>query len=238
MEYTIAGKGGSIVDVNFTSCIFKRDGYGDHTTDPLLAAIKMKGFGPSGPDALQNIQFSNCRTIPGKADDAGTTTYEHPHYGVWIEDTQYVSWDGVAGGHDVPYYFGAGDVYSNWKLRLVDPKRLLDWLPTGGSGERPGGLHPAGRPFYDSTIDRPVYYSLAFEQWTDSDGRFLGSGNPNGVVSADTGARYIDTAATNGIEEWYKTEDFTNQGWKSVDPYVNAVAPASPAVGQVWIDIS
>lgn len=236
MEYTAAGLGGRIVDLNFTSCIFKRDGYGDHATNPQLTAVKLKGFGPSGADALQNVQFSNCRAVAGKADDAGTTAFLHPYYGVHIENTQYVSWDGSTGDHTIPYTFGTGDIYSNWKLRLIDAKRLLAWTPSGGAP--PAGRQSDGTPFYDTAADRPVWYSLPLEEWVDASGRRTGAGAPNGVMWADIGARYVDTDATDGVEEWYKTTSGTNTGWKSVAPIVSATAPASPAVDQVWIDIS
>lgn len=45
---------------------------------------------------------------------------------------------------------------------------------------------------------------------------FEGIGSPEGVVQAAVGARYIDTAATNGAIEWIKASGATSAGWKVV----------------------
>ena len=41
-----------------------------------------------------------------------------------------------------------------------------------------------------------------------------GTGSPEGRISAEIGATYIDTAKTNGSLKWIKTTDDGNQGWK------------------------
>lgn len=41
-----------------------------------------------------------------------------------------------------------------------------------------------------------------------------GTGSPEGRISAEIGATYIDTAKTNGALKWIKTTDDGNQGWK------------------------
>lgn len=41
-----------------------------------------------------------------------------------------------------------------------------------------------------------------------------GTGSPEGVVTADVGSRYTDTAATNGAVEWIKASGTGNTGWK------------------------
>jgi hypothetical protein len=43
---------------------------------------------------------------------------------------------------------------------------------------------------------------------------FSGTGNPNGVVTANVGSRYVDTNATNGAVEWVKASGAGNTGWK------------------------
>lgn len=40
-----------------------------------------------------------------------------------------------------------------------------------------------------------------------------GSGQPNGVVPAPVGSKYIDTANTNGVLEWMKASGTGNTGW-------------------------
>lgn len=45
---------------------------------------------------------------------------------------------------------------------------------------------------------------------------FEGSGFPEGVVTAPVGARYIDTAATNGAVEWIKASGTGATGWRVV----------------------
>ena len=44
-----------------------------------------------------------------------------------------------------------------------------------------------------------------------------GTGSPEGRISAEIGATYIDTAKTNGALKWMKTTDGGNQGWKVVE---------------------
>lgn len=44
-----------------------------------------------------------------------------------------------------------------------------------------------------------------------------GTGSPEGRISAEIGATYIDTAKTNGALKWIKTTDDGNQGWKVVE---------------------
>ena len=44
-----------------------------------------------------------------------------------------------------------------------------------------------------------------------------GADSPEGRVSAEIGATYIDTAKTNGALKWIKTTDDGNQGWKVVE---------------------
>ena len=44
-----------------------------------------------------------------------------------------------------------------------------------------------------------------------------GTGSPEGRISAEIGATYIDTAKTNGALKWIKTTDDGNQGWKVAD---------------------
>ncbi|WP_175879895.1 hypothetical protein [Streptococcus thalassemiae] len=44
-----------------------------------------------------------------------------------------------------------------------------------------------------------------------------GTGSPEGRISAEIGATYIDTAKTNGALKWIKTTDGGNQGWKVVE---------------------
>lgn len=46
-----------------------------------------------------------------------------------------------------------------------------------------------------------------------SSGFQSGSGAPNGVVTGVVGNRYIDTARTNGIQEWVKVDGTGNTGW-------------------------
>ena len=41
-----------------------------------------------------------------------------------------------------------------------------------------------------------------------------GTGSPEGRISAEIGATYIDTAKINGALKWIKTTDDGNQGWK------------------------
>lgn len=41
----------------------------------------------------------------------------------------------------------------------------------------------------------------------------VGTGFPNGVVTAPVGSTYIDTAATNGAIEWKKATGTGNTGW-------------------------
>ena len=53
------------------------------------------------------------------------------------------------------------------------------------------------------------------EQWVTTDTRYFeGEGNPNGVLAAPVGSRYIDKVATFGAVEWVKsTGGDSNQGW-------------------------
>lgn len=44
-----------------------------------------------------------------------------------------------------------------------------------------------------------------------------GTGSPEGRISAEIGATYIDTAKTNGALKWIKTTDGGNTGWKVVE---------------------
>lgn len=44
-----------------------------------------------------------------------------------------------------------------------------------------------------------------------------GTGSPEGRISTEIGAAYIDTAKTNGALKWIKTTDDGNQGWKVVE---------------------
>ena len=44
-----------------------------------------------------------------------------------------------------------------------------------------------------------------------------GTGSPEGRISAEIGATYIDTAKTNGALKWIKTTDDGNTGWKVVE---------------------
>lgn len=44
-----------------------------------------------------------------------------------------------------------------------------------------------------------------------------GTGSPEGRISSEIGATYIDTAKTNGALKWIKTTDDGNQGWKVVE---------------------
>lgn len=44
-----------------------------------------------------------------------------------------------------------------------------------------------------------------------------GTGSPEGRISAEIGATYIDIAKTNGALKWIKTTDGGNQGWKVVE---------------------
>lgn len=43
-----------------------------------------------------------------------------------------------------------------------------------------------------------------------------GTGSPEGAVTAPVGAKYVDTAATNGAVEWIKASGAGNTGWKVV----------------------
>lgn len=51
--------------------------------------------------------------------------------------------------------------------------------------------------------------------WVTTDTRFFeGEGNPNGVVAAPIGSRYVDKLATNETVEWTKTSGGdSNEGW-------------------------
>ena len=44
-----------------------------------------------------------------------------------------------------------------------------------------------------------------------------GTGSPEGRISAEIGATYIDTAKTNGALKWIKATDGGNTGWKVVE---------------------
>lgn len=44
-----------------------------------------------------------------------------------------------------------------------------------------------------------------------------GTGSPEGRISAEIGATYIDTAKTNGALKWIKTTDGGNTGWKVIE---------------------
>lgn len=44
-----------------------------------------------------------------------------------------------------------------------------------------------------------------------------GTGSPEGRISAEIGATYIDTAKINGALKWIKTTNDGNQGWKVVE---------------------
>lgn len=50
--------------------------------------------------------------------------------------------------------------------------------------------------------------------WLTTETRFFeGNGNPNGVLAAPVGSRYIDKAATLGAVEWIKSTGTGNTGW-------------------------
>lgn len=52
-------------------------------------------------------------------------------------------------------------------------------------------------------------------RWLTTETRFFeGEGDPNGVVAAPVGSRYVDKLATNGAVEWVKAYDGdANTGW-------------------------
>lgn len=54
-------------------------------------------------------------------------------------------------------------------------------------------------------------------KWLTTDTRFFeGTGNPNGVVAAPVGSRYVDKTGTRGAVDWVKTSGAdSNVGWTS-----------------------
>lgn len=63
-----------------------------------------------------------------------------------------------------------------------------------------------------------------------------GTGSPQSVVSASVGARYIDTAATNGAVLWLKTSGSGNTGWVVLygDTGDRTITTAMQAAG-LWV---
>ena len=45
-------------------------------------------------------------------------------------------------------------------------------------------------------------------------GSFMGTGSPEGAVSAPVGSIYVDSAATNGAIRWIKTSGTGSTGWR------------------------
>lgn len=62
------------------------------------------------------------------------------------------------------------------------------------------------------------------QAWLEAsnDGRYglVGTGSPEGVVTAAVGSRFWDTAATNGAREWYKATGVGNTGWEVSNGFV------------------
>ena len=165
IKHTAAGQGGTVTHLNFTSCIFKRDGYGDFVNDPNLAGVRLQGYGNQGADSVQHLSFSNCRIIVGKPGDDDTGNVS-PANGLWIENTQYIAWDGsVAQTANQRYYFGQAGEESNWKPRYSDVESMLMTMPSGN--ELPTAP-PNGAFFYD--LDRGLLLTYFYGNWYGPDG--------------------------------------------------------------------
>ncbi len=122
LEIVRSSGGVSMHHITFTACRFNRDGYGTMVggTGPDRAAVKVAGT--SGA-RIGYISFSDCITTEGKADDAGgEPDYAHPRFGLWLENTDYVTWHGggVSDSHPGAQYHGGGDGWgSNWRPSLL-----------------------------------------------------------------------------------------------------------------------
>lgn len=55
----------------------------------------------------------------------------------------------------------------------------------------------------------------------------VGTGFPNGVVTAPVGAKYIDTNITNGVSSWIKKSGSGNTGWEVLEGRVGSSIPQS-----------
>ena len=110
-------------------------------------------------------------------------------------------------------------------------------LPKGDKGDpgpSGGPVPPGGEPGQTLT---PVLGGGV--EWVESSSAFelRGTGMPNGIVTADPGTYYTDTAGTNGAWRWLKTSGTGNTGWTVIhgDTGWRNVTPAWVSAGGIYM---
>lgn len=168
MTAPVAGMAGKYLYSVFTNCVFARDGYADAVTAGDMAGVKVKGFSATtGTDGVNLVSFSNTGVLVGKPDDAGVIGPLAPKYGAWLENAEYLSFDGApVDGATTDVYFGTGGAGTLWKPKLNIYYRLIHTVPTFTTATRPAG--PAGMHGFDTTIGKPVWFNGSV--WKDATG--------------------------------------------------------------------
>lgn len=151
----------SLFGIQFTNCIFRRDGFGDMAVQGDFAAVRLNGVGGRVPTY---IAFHNCVAQIGKAVDGGANpAYNHPKYGLWWSIGSHNEW---VGGRVEGAVQGL-NLAGSYRPLLYIPNSGVFAVPPGPTSSRPAnplqGFH-----YYDSTLGKPIWYTGS--AWVDATG--------------------------------------------------------------------
>lgn len=172
--------GAHLYNLHFVACDFRRDGFGDMTTQDDFAGIYIHNGAGSNPS---EIWFTDCTVSASYAGDGSAyPSYMHPKYGLWMEDTAHIRiLGGRIDGEDTDLYFG-GDISSNYRPQLYLPKNGLTTVAAIGSTASRPTDPPQGALYYDTTLQALAWYNGS--DWGVA---------ANDSAAMDTGWRAIST---------------------------------------------
>lgn len=154
------------------------------TGNQTIAGVKTFSSSPVVPTATTNTQAVNKAQMDA-ADALKVNKAGDTMTG------QLIAKDGLTVGVQSTYGIATGNVGIGGQTGVGGADGHIQSF-----SNKPLRLNSAGNPVYISEV-----------------GYLVGTGFPNGVVSAPVGSTYIDTAATNGAIEWKKAAGTGNTGW-------------------------
>lgn len=170
VDIATVSSGSDIYNIHFTTCDFRRDGFGDGGSADEGQFSGIKILGGSGRDA-NHISFIDCTVSTGKADDGGSfPSYYHPYYSVNIN---YAAYTKIIGGRysdgntPVPFSLGANCYKPHISLHYGHANQYAHVIPSG-STPTAGLVSVVGQQWFHTGTNKPCWYDGS--NWRYADG--------------------------------------------------------------------
>ena len=156
--HIVSANTGYVYNLDFVACTFRRDGPGTFASLGEFAGVRLEATGGA---ELSHVAFLNCVVADAKADDSQAyPAYTHPKYGVWMDHTTYLRWNGGRVDSNTTDWYAGGAALSatNYRPQIDMQYALVKTNPAGSTASRPTGTW-AGQSYFDTTLGKPVWWN-------------------------------------------------------------------------------